>query len=277
VHQFQLQLPQFQCQHTHRIQRECWALFLRNFGVSRDFCAATRANRSVLDQVGADVAGHDQDDVAEVDVPAERVGQAAFLHDLQQHVEHVRVGLLDLVEQHDRVRPAADALGELAALFVADVAGRRADQAADVVLLHVLGHVDLHQRVLVAEHELGQRLGQQRLADAEGPMKMKLPIGRVRVLQAGARPADRLGDRLDRLVLADDRLVQLLLQLAAALGLFLLQRVSGTPVILLTTSAMTSSSTTPSISLASCRATRADLSFLGAQLLGLSRSSAARS
>ena len=85
--------------------------------------------RLVLDRLGAGVGRHDQDRVAEVDVAAEAVGQPAFFHDLQQHVEDVGVGLLDFVEQHDRVRPAADLLGELAAFFVADVARRGADQA----------------------------------------------------------------------------------------------------------------------------------------------------
>ena len=83
-----------------------------------------------------------------------------FFHHLQQHVEHVGMGLLDFVQQHHGVRPAADLLGQLAAFLEADVARRGADQAADVVLLHVLAHVDLDQRVLVAEHELGQGLGQ---------------------------------------------------------------------------------------------------------------------
>ena len=156
-------------------------------------------------------------------LPAEAVGQAAFLHDLQQHVEDVRVGLLDFVEQHHRVRPAADALGELAAFLVADVARRGADQPADVVLLHVLGHVDLDQGVFVAEHELGQGLGQQRLADAGGAQEDEAAHRPVRVLQAAAAAADGLGDRLDRLVLADDALVQLVLQLQQPLGLLLLQ------------------------------------------------------
>jgi hypothetical protein len=111
----------------------------------------------VLDQVGADVRRHDQDDVAEVDVPAERVGQTALFHHLEQHVEDVRVRLLDLVEQNDRVGATADLLGQVAALLVADVARRRADQARGIVLLHVLGHVDLDDRVLVAEHEARER------------------------------------------------------------------------------------------------------------------------
>ena len=65
-------------------------------------------------------------------------------------VEHVGVGLLDLVEQHDRVGPAAHRLGELAALLVADVAGGRADEPRHGVLLHVLGHVDADHRVLAS-------------------------------------------------------------------------------------------------------------------------------
>ena len=72
--------------------------------------------------VRADVGGHDHDRVAEVDRTALRVGEPAVVEHLQQRVEHVGVGLLDLVEQHHRVRLAAHRLGELAALLVADVA-----------------------------------------------------------------------------------------------------------------------------------------------------------
>ena len=115
---------------------------------------------------GADVARHDHDGVLEVDRPALAVGQATVVEDLEQDVEHVRVGLLDLVEQHHLVRPAADGLGQLAALVVADVAGRRADQAGHGELLHVLAHVDAHHGGLVVEQELGERPCELRLADA---------------------------------------------------------------------------------------------------------------
>ena len=49
-----------------------------------------------------DVRGHDQDGVLEVHRAALAVGQAAVVHHLQQHVEDVGVGLLDLVEQDRR-------------------------------------------------------------------------------------------------------------------------------------------------------------------------------
>ena len=113
-----------------------------------------------------DVRGHDQDGVLEVDRAALAVGQAAVVHHLQQRVEDVGVGLLDLVEQHHRVGAAAHRLGQLAALVVADVAGGRADQSRDGVALHVLGHVDADHRVLGVEHELGERARELGLADA---------------------------------------------------------------------------------------------------------------
>ena len=77
-----------------------------------------------------------------------------------------------------RERLAAHGLGELAAFVVADVAGRRADQPRHRVLLHVLGHVELDQRVLVAEEELGERLGSSVFPTPEGPRKMNEPDGR---------------------------------------------------------------------------------------------------
>src|SRR3954463_12229633 len=166
-----------------------------------------------------DVRGHDHDRVAEVDRAALRVRQPPVLQDLQEDVEDVRVGLLDLVEQQHGVRLAAPGLGQLAALVVADVARRRADQARDGVLLHVLRHVDADHRVLVAEEELGERARQLLLAPAGGAKEEEGAGRPLRVLQAGARAADRLRDDLDRLVLADDALVELVLHAHQLLGL----------------------------------------------------------
>ena len=52
------------------------------------------------------------------------------------------------------IRSTADRFGQLATLFVADVARRGADQAADRVPLHELAHVDADHGVLVVEHAL---------------------------------------------------------------------------------------------------------------------------
>ena len=165
-----------------------------------------------LAQVGGpEVRGHDEHGVLEVDRAALGVGQAAVLEDLQQGVEHVRVGLLDLVEQHDGEGLAPDGLGELAALLVADVTRRRADEAAHGVLLHVLAHVELDERALVAEEQLGERLGELGLADPGRAEEDERARGALRVLQAGPRAPDRPREGVDGVLLADDPLVELLL------------------------------------------------------------------
>jgi hypothetical protein len=79
----------------------------------------------------ADVRGHDDDRVLEIDRAALAVGEAAVVEDLQERVEDVDVRLLDLVEEDDAIGLAPHRLGELAALVVADVAGRRADEPRD--------------------------------------------------------------------------------------------------------------------------------------------------
>ena len=95
------------------------------------------------------------------------------------------------------------------------------------MLLHVLGHVDADHRVLVAEQELGQRAAELGLADAGGAEEDERAGGALRVLDPGAGAADRLRDRGDRDLLADDPLVELLLHPDQLLGLGLGQLEDG--------------------------------------------------
>ncbi len=113
------------------------------------------------DQFGPDVGGEEDDGVAEIDHAADVVGQFAFFQDLQEHVHHVGMGLFDFVEEHHGIGAAADLFGELAAFLVADVAGRRTDHAGGVVAFHVFAHVQLDERLGVAEQNFRQRLGQK--------------------------------------------------------------------------------------------------------------------
>jgi hypothetical protein len=54
------------------------------------------------------------------------------------------------------------------------------------VLLHVLGHVEAHDRLLGIEHELGERLGEFGLADAGRTEEQERADRPVRVGEAGA-------------------------------------------------------------------------------------------
>ena len=114
--------------------------------------------------------------------------QAKQMKDEYISVEHVRVGLFDLIKQHDAVRMAAHGLGQLAALLIADISRRRTDQTRDAELLHILGHVDTDHVLLIVKQSLGQRLGKFGLADARGAEEQEAADGAVRIgdTRAGA-------------------------------------------------------------------------------------------
>src|ERR1700736_406171 len=67
----------------------------------------------------------------EVHRAALSVGQTPVVEHLQQHVEDVRVGLFDLVEEDHLVRAAAHRLGQAAAFLIADIARTSAGPPGD--------------------------------------------------------------------------------------------------------------------------------------------------
>ena len=125
-------------------------------------------HRLVDQEGGAQVAGQDQQSVAEVNRAPLTIRETAIVEHLQQDVEDLWVSLLHLVEEYDAVGTPAHGFGELATLVIADIAGRRPDQPSDRMLLGVFAHVDAHNRALVVVQEVGQGLGQLGLAHTRG-------------------------------------------------------------------------------------------------------------
>ena len=117
-------------------------------------------------EFGADIGGHNDDGVSEIDFAGKAIGDLTVLENLQEYVPDIRMGFFDFIEKDDAVGAAADFFGELAALFVADVTWRRADEAGDVELLHVLGHIELDEGIFLAEDLFGEGFGQVGFADA---------------------------------------------------------------------------------------------------------------
>ena len=95
------------------------------------------------------------------------------------------------------------------------------------MLLHVLRHVEADERVVVAEEELGERLGQLGLADSRRSEEDERTGRPLRILQPGAGAADGLADRPDGVVLADDPLVQFVLHAQQLRGFRLGELVDG--------------------------------------------------
>ncbi|ABA48459.1 200 kDa antigen p200, putative [Burkholderia pseudomallei 1710b] len=179
------------------------------------FAPRREADRRLLHRLRTRVRRHDDDDVAEIRLAAVVVRQRAVIHHLQQHVEDVRMRLLDLVEQQHAVRLLRDGLGQQAALVEPDVSGRRADQAAHRVTLHVFRHVEADQLDAERERQLARHFG---LADARRAGEQERADRLVELAEARARHLDRGGERVDRRVLAEHDALQIAverLQLAA--------------------------------------------------------------
>ena len=154
------------------------------------------------------------DHVAEVGLAPVVVGERGVVHHLEQDVEEVGVRLLDLVEHQHRVRRLADGVGQQPALVEADVARRRADQPRHGVLLHVLGHVEAQE--LDAQHAAPAAWPARSCRRRSGPRTGTMPIGFSGDAEARARQLDGRRQRVDGLVLAEDDLLQLRLEVAAA-------------------------------------------------------------
>ena len=158
---------------------------------------------------GPGVGGHDEHHVAEIGLAPVVVSERPVVHDLQQQVEDLRVGLFNFVEQHDTVWMLGDRLGEQAALVESDVTRRRADQARDRVPLHVFGHVVAQQLDAGDERQLAAHLGLAhpgRAGKEEGADRL------VAGLEPGAGQLDAVGELVDRLVLAENDHLELLIE-----------------------------------------------------------------
>ena len=135
---------------------------------------------------------------------AQAVGQAAFVHDLQQQVEHIGMGFLDFIEQEHAIGLASDLFGELSAFLIAYIARRRSHQPGDGEFLHEFAHVDTHQGVARVKQVFGQQFGQMGLADTRRTDKEEGADGLVGILQSNAVALDGLDHGIDGRVLADD-------------------------------------------------------------------------
>ena len=129
------------------------------------------------------------------------------------------MGLFDLVEEHHGVGLPPHGFGQLPALAVADIAGRGADQAGDVVLFGVFAHVDADHSASFVEEPFRNLPGQQGLADARGPDEEKDADRTVLVLQSGSCAEDRARHALHGFVLPHDAACEVVGECFQPLGL----------------------------------------------------------
>ena len=79
------------------------------------------------------------------------------------------------------------------------------------MFFHKLGHVDAHHRIVAIEHKVSQRFAQLGLTDTGRPQEQERTNRAIRIGQPRTATADGIGDGLNRLVLTDHALMQILL------------------------------------------------------------------
>src|SRR3989344_2874121 len=80
-----------------------------------------------------------------------RTCECTFIEDLQKNVEDLWVRFFDLIEQDERIQISFYFFSEIAAFFIADVAGWCADKTRDAVRLREFRHIktdEITQRVM---------------------------------------------------------------------------------------------------------------------------------
>ena len=168
-------------------------LFLHGLVVHEALFGAKAHFGRLADQIGAEVRGHDDDRIAEIDLAADRIGEASFFEDLQQEIHHIGVRFFHFVEENDAIGAPAHLLGELSAFFIADIARRRSGHAADGEFFHVFRHVDLDQRVFAAEQVRCEQAGQVGFAHAGRAEEQEGADRAVGIFDIGSAAANRAG------------------------------------------------------------------------------------
>src|SRR5580658_2308896 len=156
--------------------------------------------------LGAGIGRGQDHGIGEVDQLPVAVFEHALVEHLVEDLQHIGMGLLDLVEQQHAIGAALDRFGQHSAAAVADIAGRGTFEAGNAVRLLVLRHVDGDERIPAAEQQLGQGRRRLGLAGAAGAGEQEHAGRLLRLAEFGIEGLNPPADRVEGGILADDPL-----------------------------------------------------------------------
>ena len=164
----------------------------------------------------AEVAGHDDDRIAEIYRTSLGIGQPSIIQDLQEKIEEIRRCLFYFIEQHDTIRFFPYCVSKLCSFFIPHISRRSTDQAGYAVLFHILTHIDAYHRFFTAKKLLCQCPGQLGFANPAGAEKQERANRAVYVLESCPCPAYGFRHSRHGFILTDDPLVQFFFQVEQA-------------------------------------------------------------
>ena len=155
------------------------------------------------DVVAAQIGGHQNDGVAEVDYPPFAVAHKAPVEHLIEQVHHVAMRLFHFVEQHHAVRAFANGFGKYATLTVTNVAWRRAFQLGNGMRFLVFRKINGDKGFFTTKQGVGQCERSFGFAGAAGAGQQEYPLWAVLRREAGFSRPQPLCDGAERRALPD--------------------------------------------------------------------------
>src|SRR5699024_9953399 len=161
---------------------------------------------------GTDIGSHDQDGVLKVYGPALGVCDPSVVQYLEQYVEHIRMGLLNLIKKDYRIGFSSYGFCKLSPFFISYISRRRSDQSGHRVFLHIFTHINTDHVLLVIKKCGGQSLSQLCLTYT-GRSKEQEGTDRLgRILNTGFGTDNSVCYLCNAFVLSDHPFMKLLFQ-----------------------------------------------------------------
>ena len=170
-------------------------------------------SRGATDLVGSQVRGEDDERTGRVGRSPPGVGEPPVFEQLQEEIEDVGMGFLDLVEEQHAERTVLE-LGRQRPVGPSPAP----DEACDGIRPHVFVHVEAQQLVRVAVEPPVEHLGRLGLADSGGTQEEERAQGPSGIPQPTLRDQDRVDEGLDRPGLTEELGRDPLLQVGANQG-----------------------------------------------------------
>ena len=145
--------------------------------------------------IAADIAGHDDNGIFEIDSPALRVRSDTVLKDLKKDIENIRMCFFNFIKQNDGIGTAADGFSQLSPLFVTDISRRRTDEAGNTEFFHIFGHINPDHGTLIIKEVLCKTFRKFGFTDTGGTEKDETGNRTVGVLKSGTGAQNGFGYR----------------------------------------------------------------------------------
>ena len=160
------------------------------------------AGRDTLNMLVRRIGGEHDERVGEVRLNALCILHPATVKHLVEHLHNIAVSLLDLIEQDDAVRRAADPFGEDSTFTKTDVARGGALEAGNSMRFLVLAHVDGEEPT--PEKSIGKSVRSLSLAHTGRANEKKSPNRPASIGKTGEIGPSLRGDACQSVVLTDD-------------------------------------------------------------------------